>query len=1242
MGVTGLWTLLEPVGRRVNIETLTNKRLAIDASIWLHQFLAAMRDQRGEVIHNAHLLGFFRRICRLLFHRVRPVFVFDGSTPALKRRTTAARRKRRDQQAVQHRKLAEQILAKQLRTQALQQVVAAQAARGAGWGAVQAAAGGAGEGERRNRPAELHPDSGVDAEVVVLDDNGTDESGDAEGELELALGDAEGELDLAVLQTLPTSMQLELLQRMREARMARNRESFQQRAAQPANFSSFQMAEYLKASALRRRMDSVKDAMNASVLAGQGGVQARRIAAEEGREYILQEDKAEAEEPEKHAAEAAVTQAAPAALEVLVALPAGVSVGALLASDSGSDGASDEGVEWEAVEDDGASAPSSQAAPGSSEPAAEAKRGPAWRERMKQRQKFWSLSHGFQFGRKLGDWGQEDRKGKAPRAEEAEAEDAELQEAIRRSLRPASESGSDSDSEGEPQWPASAASNDEQLLAAIADEERLADEVAIEAAARLEAEAAAALDGSGAAGVWQQGLDVNAELAALDTETRGLEAQQRRAMVSADQPSGEMYGECKQLLAMFGLPYLVAPEEAEAQCAWLDAAGLVDGVVTDDNDVFLFGGRHVFRHLFAEKQYVEEFRTEDVQRELGLDQMALIRLAMLLGSDYTEGVAGIGIVNAVEVVHAFRDVGAFAKFAEWVREPDLDTLREAQRAGQRKPRHKRKAAAGSSSEPSDLGGDGAEGEALSEADAAMEEFKRRHRKMRKSWDLPAAFPSADVLAAYMRARVDQCRERFTMGRPDVPALEKFCRDKFGWPAEHVRQDLEPVLKAFEARESQATMDTFLYRQRFAKINTCAQRATGASSGVTQAAPDPQAAQRTGAPLAKDVILEYYKRYNAGDVDGVMELMAPDCQYHDMIYLEPFRGHKEIRGYFDKVTATVPSDLKFAIEDITDNDTRAVGVKWHVEVDGNEFPFSRGASFYELDSEGRIVYARDLVEPAVKPGGSALLGLKLLAPIVRRLGPRANPAMLKETPTRAIAVWLFYAAYMLYIFFSRAAPGSPVLETPPSLLLEVLYQSLAFFYVNPVLNALGLSFIPDVPVHPVGLGVFNFINAWSMMLLPLMFADRKGEGVRRKLPLWLGTQFLTNVFFIPYMALREAAGRSLGGASPSGAQADRLPGYARALGVLGALVGAATCVWVAAARPEVGGAAERWAYFLSEFQSNRAFFAFCLDGVLYSVFQAVLMDEAPARLRFTPFLGLACWLVFPEPAEPGGSAEGERA
>ena len=35
-----------------------------DASIWLFQFVQAMRDERGELLRNAHVLGFFRRICK--------------------------------------------------------------------------------------------------------------------------------------------------------------------------------------------------------------------------------------------------------------------------------------------------------------------------------------------------------------------------------------------------------------------------------------------------------------------------------------------------------------------------------------------------------------------------------------------------------------------------------------------------------------------------------------------------------------------------------------------------------------------------------------------------------------------------------------------------------------------------------------------------------------------------------------------------------------------------------------------------------------------------------------------------------------------------------------------------------------------------------------------------------------------------------------------------------------------------
>ena len=53
----------------------------------------------------------------------------------------------------------------------------------------------------------------------------------------------------------------------------------------------------------------------------------------------------------------------------------------------------------------------------------------------------------------------------------------------------------------------------------------------------------------------------------------------------------------------------------------------------------------------------------------------------------------------------------------------------------------------------------------------------------------------------------------------------------------------------------------------------------------------------------------------------------------------------------------------------------------------------------------------------------------------------------------------------------------------------------------------------VQVHPVSLGIFNFVNAWSMMFWPVMLADRKGQGVEQRFPLWLGTQaWLCSDFF----------------------------------------------------------------------------------------------------------------------------------
>ena len=119
------------------------------------------------------------------------------------------------------------------------------------------------------------------------------------------------------------------------------------------------------------------------------------------------------------------------------------------------------------------------------------------------------------------------------------------------------------------------------------------------------------------------------------------------------------------MLRLFGIPYITAPMEAEAQCAALLSLGLVDGIITDDSDVFLFGGARVLKNMFNQSKTVECFLLSDLERELGLDRDKLVRLAYLLGSDYTEGLPGVGPVVAMELLAEFPGQDGLHKFKAW-------------------------------------------------------------------------------------------------------------------------------------------------------------------------------------------------------------------------------------------------------------------------------------------------------------------------------------------------------------------------------------------------------------------------------------------------------------------------------------------------------------------------------------------------------------------------------------------------
>ncbi len=83
--------------RAVEFEELAAKRYAIDAYNALYQFLAVIRqpdgtplmDRHGRV--TSHLSGLFYRTIKLLELGLKPVYVFDGEPPELKRRTIERR-----------------------------------------------------------------------------------------------------------------------------------------------------------------------------------------------------------------------------------------------------------------------------------------------------------------------------------------------------------------------------------------------------------------------------------------------------------------------------------------------------------------------------------------------------------------------------------------------------------------------------------------------------------------------------------------------------------------------------------------------------------------------------------------------------------------------------------------------------------------------------------------------------------------------------------------------------------------------------------------------------------------------------------------------------------------------------------------------------------------------------------------------------------------------------------------------
>ncbi|CAE6532527.1 unnamed protein product [Rhizoctonia solani] len=109
-----------------------------------------------------------------------------------------------------------------------------------------------------------------------------------------------------------------------------------------------------------------------------------------------------------------------------------------------------------------------------------------------------------------------------------------------------------------------------------------------------------------------------------------------------------------------GIPYIVAPYEADAQMAYLEREGIVDGIITEDSDLVIFGCKNLLFKLGQDGSCVN-VRRDDLGSVkdlalLGWGDKELRWMAMLSGCDYIDSLPGLGLKTAHKLLRKWKTV----------------------------------------------------------------------------------------------------------------------------------------------------------------------------------------------------------------------------------------------------------------------------------------------------------------------------------------------------------------------------------------------------------------------------------------------------------------------------------------------------------------------------------------------------------------------------------------------------------
>ena len=162
-----------------------------------------------------------------------------------------------------------------------------------------------------------------------------------------------------------------------------------------------------------------------------------------------------------------------------------------------------------------------------------------------------------------------------------------------------------------------------------------------------------------------------------DALAKGDTEKARKFAMRSSKLSPEIIESSKKLLTLMGIPYIDAKGEGEAQAAYLVQNGDAYAVASQDYDCLLFREKRVVRNLAVNSNLgnLEYYQLNKVLKELNVTREELVDMGILIGTDFCDGLKGVGAKTALKLAHKGQ---LKEKIAELQKQSshDLDEVRE--------------------------------------------------------------------------------------------------------------------------------------------------------------------------------------------------------------------------------------------------------------------------------------------------------------------------------------------------------------------------------------------------------------------------------------------------------------------------------------------------------------------------------------------------------------------------------------